>query len=168
MNAPLAESREAPATAAVVAPAPRTHNLGRWSRRIARALTEVVVPTGPGAPTVPTDQIVDFIDDWVRFMPRLFKLLFPVGLLLLELGAFVMGPSLVPFTLMSPARRARYIDGWVKARWRLQRDLIKAVKGLVLMAWYSDPRVGAYLGYTVEEHAQLVSARRLKRHGHDL
>jgi len=166
MNAPLAKGAATPS--ATLTLAPRAHNLGRWSRRIVRALTEVVVPVGPGAPTVPTDQIVDLIDDYVRYMPRLFRLLFPVGLLMLELGAFLLVPSLVPFSLLSPARRARYVDGWVHARWRLRRDLIKGVKGLVLMAWYSDPRVGAFLGYAVEEHAQLVSAERLKRHGHEL
>jgi hypothetical protein len=88
--------------------------------------------------------------------------------LLLELGAFFFGPSLLPFSLMSPRRRERYIDGWVHAGWRLRRDLIKAVKGFVLLAYYSDPEVAAFLGYAVEEHARLVSAQRLVRHGHDL
>jgi hypothetical protein len=46
----------------------------------------------------------------------------------------------------------------------LRRDLIKAVKGLCLIAYYSDARVGARLGYTVEEHVADVSAERLRRH----
>lgn len=143
-------------------------NLGRWSRRVLRALAEVVIPRGEGAPEVPLDELVAFMDDWVGYMPRLLRLLFPVGLMMLELGAFLMGPSLVPFSLMSPARRARYVDQWVHARWSLRRDLIKGVKGLCLFGWYSDPRVGAYLGYGVDEHVQLVAAERLKRHGHEL
>jgi hypothetical protein len=152
-------------TAALATP---SRNLGPWSRRVLRALASVVMPHGDGAPEVPIDGVVDLIDDWTRYMPRLFRTLFPVGLLLLELGAFLFGPSLVPFSLMSPARRARYVDGWVHARWALRRDLIKGVKGLVLLAYYSDPQVAAFLGYTAREHAQLVAAERLKRHGHEL
>ena len=133
-----------------------------------RALAEVVQPIGPNAPALPLDDYVRFIDDYVPHMPRLLKLLFPVGLMLLELGAFLLGPSLVPFSSMSLQRRSRYVDSWVHARWGLRRDLIKAVKGLCLLAYYSDPRVGARLGYAVEEHVALVSAERLRRHAGDI
>ena len=143
-------------------PAPRA--LGPWSRRVVRALAEVVLPDSADAPKLPVDEIVAFVDSFVPHMPRLLRLLFPVGLMMLELGAFVLAPSLVPFSAMSLARRRRYVDGWVHARWRLRRDLIKAVKGLCLLAYYSDPRVGARLGYFVEPHVAHVSAERLRRH----
>jgi len=146
----------------------QVHVLGPWSRRTVRALAEVVMPNVEGAPRVPVADVVAIVDDWVRYMPRLFRVLFPIGLALLELGAFLLGPSLVPFSMMSIARRERYVDGWVHARWRLRRDLIKGVKGLVLVAYYSDPKVCAYLGYRVEEHVQLVKAERLKRYAHEL
>ncbi|MDB4966078.1 MAG: hypothetical protein JWN44_1767 [Myxococcales bacterium] len=138
--------------------------LGPWSRRVVGALAEVVLPVGDGVPPVATHAIVDFVADYVPHMPRLLALLFPVGLMMLELGAFFLAPSLVPFSAMSLARRRRYVDGWVHARWRLRRDLIKAVKGLCLLAYYSDARVGAKLGYTVESHVADVSAERLRRH----
>jgi hypothetical protein len=138
--------------------------LGAWSRRVVRALAEVVLPAGTDAPALPTSQIVDFVDSFVPHMPRFLRLLFPVGLMMLELGAFVLGPSLLPFSAMSLERRRRYVEGWVHARWRLRRDLIKAVKGLCLIAYYSDPRVSARLGYAVEAHVADVSAERLRRH----
>lgn len=138
--------------------------LGPWSRRVVRALAEVVLPDAADAERVPTSEIVAFVDGYVPHMPALLRLLFPVGLMMLELGAFVLAPSLLPFSSMSLARRRRYVDGWVHARWRLRRDLIKAVKGLCLLAYYSDPRVGARLGYLVEAHVADVSAERLRRH----
>jgi hypothetical protein len=98
-------------------------------------------------------------------MPKLLRVLFPVGLLLLELGALVLAPSLVPFSYMSRARRERYLRGWVHSRFMLFRELIKGVKGLCLFAYYSDPRVAAYLGYEHEPHVQLVKAERLRRFG---
>lgn len=142
--------------------------LGAWSRRIVRALAEVVLPMNEDAPPVPLDEVVRFVDSFVPKMPTLLRRLFPVGLLLLELGAFVLGPSLLPFSAMSLARRRRYVDGWVRARWRLQRDLIKAVKGLCLLCYYSDTRVARSLGYEVEAHVTLVAAERLRRHAHDV
>jgi hypothetical protein len=151
------------------APAPAGyHALGPWSRRIVRALAEVVQPLGEGAPALPLDEYARFVDSFVPHLPRLLALAFPVGLLLLELGAFVLGPSLVPFSAMPLPRRRRYVDGWVHARWRLRRDLIKAVKGLCLLAYYSDPRVGARLGYAVDAHVAHVSTERLRRHARDL
>jgi hypothetical protein len=138
--------------------------LGPWSRRVVRALAEVVLPDAADAERVPTSEIVAFVEDYVPHMPTLLRLLFPVGLMMLELGAFVLAPSLLPFSSMSLARRRRYVDGWVHARWRLRRDLIKAVKGLCLLAYYSDQRVRARLGYFVEAHVADVSAERLRRH----
>jgi hypothetical protein len=157
------------AAPAMVKPLPAARRaLGAWSRRIVRALVEVVLPDGPDAPEVATVEVVDFVDEWVPYMPRLLRLLFPVGLLLLELGAFVLAPSLTPFSFMSVERRRRYVDGWVHARWRLRRDLIKGIKGLCLLAYYSDARVCRALGYAVEEHVELVKTERLRRHAHQL
>jgi hypothetical protein len=141
----------------------RRHNLGRWSRRTLRALGEVVLPTDP---RIDLDAAVDFADDWVRYMPRLFQLLFPIGLLMLELGAFVLAPSLLPFSLMSLPRRRRYIAAWAHSRSPLRRDLIKGVKGLFVFQYYSQPQVAAQLGYHVDEHVAFVKSDRLKRHGH--
>ena len=138
--------------------------LGPWSRRVVRALAEVVLPDGADAERVPTSEIVAFAESYVPHMPTLLRLLFPVGLMMLELGAFVLAPSLLPFSSMSLARRRRYVDGWVHARWRLRRDLIKAVKGLCLLAYYSDRRVQERLGYFVEAHVADVSVERLRRH----
>ena len=137
--------------------------LGPWSRRVVRALAEVVLPEGADVERVPTSEIVAFVEGYVPHMPALLRHLFPVGLMMLELGAFLLAPSLLPFSSMSLARRRRYVDGWVHARWRVRRDLIKAVKGLCLFAYYSDARVTARLGYAVEAHVADVSAERLRR-----
>jgi len=87
--------------------APRA--LGPWSRRVVRALAEVVLPDGDGAPNVPLDEIVAFADSFVPYLPRLLRLLFPIGLMMLELGAFLIGPSLVPFSAGASAASPRSI-----------------------------------------------------------
>jgi hypothetical protein len=140
------------------------HTLSRGSRRTMATLAEVVMPKGAGAPEVPIANVLALVESFCREMPRLLRVLFPIGLFLLEWGALVLGPSLVPFSWMSPERRQRYVMSWVHSGSHIRRDLIKGVKGLVLICYYSDPRVGAFLGYAVDEHVQLVKAERLKRH----
>ncbi len=164
-------------TTAVPATASKTRrNLSRLSRRTVRAVAEVVLPCAtpeaggtPDATVVPVEEIVDFVDDWVRYLPRLLRVLFPIGLMLLELGAIVLRPlPPLPLSLMPPARRRRYVESWSHARSPIRRDLIKAIRGLCLFAYYSDPRVATTLGFKIDEHVALVSQERLTRHGHDL
>lgn len=143
--------------------------LGRWPRRIVRALAEAVTPDPQsGAPAVETEKLVLFVEGLVPKMPRLLGLLFPVGLLILELGALVLAPAWVPFSFMPLARRRRYLHSWLHSRSMLRRDLVKGLKGLCLLAFYSDERVQRYLGYQPDEHVEMVKTERLRRYGHEL
>src|SRR6185436_5142059 len=110
------------------------------SRRTLRALAEVICPRDEAAGIVPDlDAAVEFADRLVFEMPRVLQLAFPLGLLLLEWGAHLMLPSLRGFSALDLARRERYVRMWVRSPFALFRDLIKGVKGLCLMAFYSDP-----------------------------
>jgi len=142
--------------------------LGRLYRGIIRALAEVVLPLGPGAPPADLDAVAVFVARYTCFMPRLLRIALPLGLLTLQVGAFVLAPSLVPFSRMSLPRRKRYVNGWVHSRLRLFRDLIKGMKGICYLAYYSDPAVQRFLEYTPEEHVALVKQERLVRHAQDL
>lgn len=145
--------------------------LGRYFQKIIRALVEVVLPRAPNGEPVDAatlDRVTAYAARYTCFMPRLLRLALPIGLLTLQLGAFVLGPSLVPFTAMSVERRRRYVHGWVHSRLRMFRDLIKGMKGICFLPYYSDPAVQRALAYTPEEHVALVKAERLKRHAADL
>ena len=155
-----------PTVSAAVPSTPRPRQLGRASRRTLLALAEVVVPPGPI--DVSLEGVVDFIDDMVGYMPRLLRVAFPLGLWLLEHGTRLFGFSVRRFSSLTPDARARYVDRWIHAGWVMRRDLIKGVKGLALLAYYSDPRVGELLGFFPDEHVRLVSAERLRRYGSEL
>jgi hypothetical protein len=146
----------------------KRRNLGRWPRRTLRALAEVILPDGDGAPRLDPDGAVDFIDEFVPHLPRLLRLLFPIGIVAFELGALLLAPSLVPFSSMGLRRRQRYVASWTHARSRVRRELVRALKGLMLLFYYSDPRVQRAIGYGVEEFVQLRTAERLRLHGHEL
>ena len=100
--------------------------LGPWSRRVVRALAEVVLPDGADAERVPTSEIVAFVESYVPHMPTLLRLLFPVGLMMLELGAFVLAPSLLPFSSMSLSIRADVSRRPMQLHTRTQRFTRKA------------------------------------------
>ena len=168
---PGTESPQGAETAARLAALPLIHGrkpLGRFSTRIIRALAEVVLPLGPGAPPADLDAVARYVARYVCYMPSLLRVALPIGLLTLELGAFLLAPSLVPFSAMSLERRKRYVRGWVHSRLRLFRDLIKGMKGICYLAYYSSPEVSRFLHYTPEEHVRLVKQERLVRHAQEL
>jgi len=133
----------------------RRRNLSRWSRRILRRYAEAVLPDGEGAPVVDPAGVVDFIDGYVAHMPRLYRLLFPIGLLYFELTA------LWPFSLRTLAARRRRVDRWSHSRIRIRRELMKALRGLCLLHYYSQPAVTAALGYAIDAHVtDAVALRR--------
>ncbi len=143
--------------------------LSRWPRRIVRALAEAVMPeAASGAPAVETEQLVVFVERLVPKMPRLLGALFPLGLVILELGGLLFAPALAPLSWMPLAKRRRYLHRWLHSRSMLRRDLVKGLKGLCLLAYYSDERVQRYLGYQPVEHVELVKADRLRRYGNQL
>lgn len=142
--------------------------LGRIYQRIIRALAEVVLPLGPGAPAPDLDAIAAFGARYACYMPTLLRVALPVGLLTLEFGAFLLAPSFLPFSRMSLSRRKRYVRGWVHSRLRLFRDLIKGMKGICYLSYYSSPEVQKFLQYEPEEHVRLVKQERLIRYAHEL
>lgn len=142
--------------------------LGRFLQRVIRALAEVVLPLGPSSPPPDLLHIGRFVARYTCHMPTLLRVALPLGLLTLELGAFVLAPSWKPFSFMSLAARKKYVNRWVHSRLRLFRDLIKGMKGICYLAYYSSPEVQRSLGYTPEEHVRLVTQERLTRYAHEL
>jgi hypothetical protein len=154
----------APAPAPGAAPFASRRILSARSRRTLRALAEVVAPRPPGLP-VDHDALVDVADSLCAEMPRGLRALIPIGLLLIEFGTWFWAGTLRRCSRLDLARRERYVRSWVHSTWKLRHDLMKAMKGIILLAFYSDPRVMELIGYRPDAHAKLVAAERLVRHG---
>jgi hypothetical protein len=167
MSLQIAKSAPEPTPAIAPVPVPARKILGKRSRRVLRALAEVVAPRAPGL-VVDPESLVDVADSICAEMPRFLQLLMPIGLLLIEFGTWFWAGTFRRCSRLDLARRERYVRGWVQSRWAMRRDLIKGVKGLILLGFYSDPRVMELIGYRPEPHGKLVAAERLVRHGHDL
>jgi len=131
-------------------------NLPKPARKIARALIEVVKPQKPGFDLPLEDYMLEFLDEFYSHFPVHMKLLFPVGLYLLEFGTFIFERKPRRFSRMSLPEREQYVKGWVESRLMLRRDLIKGVKGVCLTGFYSHPEVMAHIGYDLPAHLERV------------
>lgn len=134
-------------------------NLGRTSRAIIASLAKTVLPT-EGRDRATIDYVVRFVDDFVPFMPALMRVGFPWGLLLLQWGTFVTMVAAKPFTLVSARVRESYLHRWAKSPFALFRALAQGVRGLILSAYYEQPKVYEALGYDPKAYLEECRARR--------
>lgn len=136
------------------------NNLPNWARNILSSMAEVVMPHGDSLKLDLTDYSVDFIDKYVGYFPTHLRLAFPLGLLLLEFGPMIYMRKPSRFSKMNFLDREGYIQSWIDSKSSSRRDLIKGVKGLVMVAFYSHPRVMEHIDYDIEAHIKSAVARR--------
>jgi hypothetical protein len=132
-------------------------NLSRLSQRTVRALIEVAKPRRPDFDLPLEDEMLEFLDGFVKYFPPHMKILFPLGLLLLEYGTFIFMGRLKPFSKLPLEEREKYVQGWVESKIPLRRDLIKGVKGLCVASFYSNHQVMDHIGYDIEDHLRKVN-----------
>ncbi len=132
------------------------HHLPNKCREVLRALIEVIKPRKPGFDPPIEDYMLDFLDNFYSYFPLQMKLLFPVGLYLLEYGTFIFHAWSKPFTKLSMGEREYYVKAWITSRMLIRRDLIKGVKGVCLTAFYAHPDVMAHIGYDLPAHLARV------------
>ena len=98
------------------------------------------------------DYILDYVDGYVNYFPKHLKVGFPLGLLLLERGPIIFMGKSSPFSKLNLNEREQYVKSWINSRIQLRRELIRGVKGLVMVAFYSHPLVMEHIGYDIKGH----------------
>lgn len=131
--------------------------LPNYARRIVRELIEVVKPRKPDFDLPVEDEMLEFLDTYYSYFPFHMKLLFPMGLILLEYGTFIFKGWSRPFSKLSMGEKEAYIHSWVNSSLMLRRDLIKGVKGICLTAYYSLPPIMEHIGYDLPAHIERVN-----------
>jgi len=134
-------------------------NLPGWARKTLRSLIEVIMPRSDEFHPDLTDHILEYVDNYVGYFPPHLKIGFPLGLLLLEYGTLLFMGKLTGFSSLSLEEREDYVKGWINSRWQLRRELIRGVKALVMLGYYSHPEVMEHIGYDIEEHIAEVTAK---------
>ena len=136
----------------------KEYHLPKRARRILRSLIEVVKPRKPGFDPPLEEHMLDFLDDYYSYFPFEMKLLFPMGIYLLEYGTFIFAGKIRPFSKLSLEEREKYVQGWVTSSIPIRRDLIKGVKGVCLTGFYAHPDMMKHIGYDLPAHIERVNS----------
>jgi hypothetical protein len=113
------------------------HNLPEWARRSLGTLVEVLTPRSKDFHPDLKEYIVDYVDRYV---------------LLLEIGPLIFMGKRGGFAKLNSEDRERYINGWINSKLQVRRELIRGVKGLVMLSFYSHPVVMEHIGYDIQGH----------------
>ena len=133
------------------------------TRRLLGSLAALLCP-----PEVAPDLIAPVVDDVelsMRAMPADVRAALRAGLLTYDLGAVARWGR--PAGRLAPDRAARYLDAW-RHGLAVQRELIKAVRSLLCLAYFELPEVKARMGYLPERWIAQVTRHRLATYGDDI
>ena len=134
-------------------------NIPSIAMRALVALIEVVMPRSKEFNPNLQEYIADYIDKYVGYFPIHMKLGFPLGLILLEFGGYIFTQQFKRFTAMTMSERDTYIKNWANSKIQIRRELIRGVKGLVMVAFYSHPIVMEHMGYDIKGHIGVCVAK---------
>jgi len=106
-----------------------------------------------------TDALASF-DTWLTRSPRVNRIALRVLLHLAELAPLLLGGGRC-LRRLDPARRRRWLEHAEHVPLRPVRELVRALKTLLLLCYYGDPAVMARLGYDAQ--ARVSRGRELRR-----
>ncbi len=125
--------------------------LSAGERRTLEALAETLVDPGEKSvtklPSVEEAGVVDFLDRLLPELPLEVQKKFPLLLWGLEHGARVLSYTGRPFTALDPAARAAFLAGFAESRFEIRRLAFRAIKNLVMLAYYQADAAWPGIGY---------------------
>jgi hypothetical protein len=134
-------------------------------RRLLTSLVPVVCPPHPPSPAL-TGAILAHSELSVASFGPLVRGALLSGALSYELAAPLWpGNRGRRASQLPPARASAYFAAWWHGRLALQRELARALKGLLCLAYYEQPAVQAALDYQPARWVRQVQRRRLSAHG---
>jgi len=120
--------------------------LYRLRKRIFLALIEVLNPY-PGEREF-EEEIFNFIMKLISLYPFLVKLALFAGLFFLELYPIFSLKSVKPFSFTRYEKRLSIIENMLQKKTGIRRNLARAFKALVQMAYYEHPWYMKKTGYS--------------------
>lgn len=133
----------------------------RRVRRVVASLVPVVCPEGAVRLGL-GEWLVDHSELSVGAFPAAFRRALAAGLVTYDLSAAAWPPARGRFAhRLDPDRAAAWFHLWWRSRLAPQRELVKAVKSILCMAYYEAPAVQAEIGYTAQAWIDNVKQRRL-------
>jgi hypothetical protein len=135
----------------------------RRTRRLLGSLTALLCP--PEVVPDLVELVVDEVELTMQAMPAAVRTALLAGLATYELGAVARWGR--PASTLAPERAARYLDAW-RHGLAVQRELIKAVRSLVCLAYFELPAVKQRMGYLPARWIEKVTRHRLATYQGDI
>jgi len=137
------------------------HMLKKFHHKQIRAVlwsfTQAVLPRNDDFHLPLEEEILAGIHRALPALPLPLRLGLPLGLYLLEFGPVLFMGKLCRFSRLNSRNRDQYLRKWIQSPLPVLRDLMKLMKGLVMIHFYDDPRAWNRLGYFIEEHIHQVN-----------
>lgn len=128
---------------------PELRFLKKTEYEIVRALTEAMIPRGGafdlGAPDV---GVADKVDELLHYFPPDFRFGFRMLMRGIQLSS-LFSLRFTRFTRMTLEDRVSFLETMEESWFYPRRAIIVALKALVCLVFYSDPKVEAILGYSI-------------------
>jgi hypothetical protein len=120
--------------------------------------TGFIAPIAPLPDVRDTDALATF-DDWLARAPRLNRVGLRLLLELVDLAPIALGGRR-RLRRMTTSRSRRWLEAAERVPIRALRELVRAVKTMILISYYGDPAVMAHLGY--DAPANVARGRQLR------
>jgi len=116
---------------------------------ILQAVAETIIaPTGPGEPSVAQVRAIEHLDQNVLpKMPANVLSDFKSLLLTVEHAPILFEGALSPFTELSDADKASYLDGFMRSQYTLRKTMFQALKVVSVTAYFAMPASWSSVGY---------------------
>ncbi len=131
-------------------------NLSNTSANILRAMIGIVAPRSLDLGYDPADRIIEAADEFFDFLPVILKIGLILGLYLFNFAALFYLKK--PFTACENRDlMEEYYMKWAESPIYLFRTMIKGLKVIILLTYFSQRETWDHLGYYPEEwHRQRV------------
>ena len=116
-------------------------NLSPASTEILRAVIRAIRPHGHGFDQPIEEDVLLEVDRTIPFLPAPLRLLFPLGLRLLEWGPLPFTGKPTRLSKMPREEALHYCEGWLESRIPQRRMLMLGVRALVYLGFFQHPTV---------------------------
>jgi hypothetical protein len=127
--------------------------IGTREASIFTCLADGFLAPAPPLPAVRDTVALSTFDTWLARSPRVNRIALRALLHLVELAPLLLGGG-HRLRRLDVATRRRWLEAAERAPIRALRELVRAVKTLILLCYYGDPGVMAQLGYDAQANVQ--------------
>ena len=141
-------------------------NLTDYEARIVEALADTIFPEdGPFAAGARTTGVVQYVDEYLDWIPQRERILIRCMFMLFEVDFAVFNPGVSNrFSAATPEERRRCLESWDRSSLYYRRSAFQALKGTILLAFLRHPDVQDQIGVRrgeveIREHYEQMLAR---------